>query len=207
MRIFRIDLREPEKKHGRTIMSYCGADIGASYSPIYAAARWLLDNNHAKSDDTVATYRGDMPCMSGKAGELAKWTIAENDRGDPTFSLRRWKGFSAENVAPPAARTPRTPPSCLRWHNGRPEACRRRLHRDAPARGCGMTAPSRITLSAALKAAKSAGTDIGRIEVAGDAFTLYSSAEAAGQSAFDVWEAKRNASRSARRAPGQAEAR
>jgi hypothetical protein len=76
----RIDLKTPAKGYGKTLMSYLGEPIGASDSPIYAGARWLLANGHASPDDTVATYRGKTLCMSGKAGELAKWTVQEMDR-------------------------------------------------------------------------------------------------------------------------------
>jgi hypothetical protein len=40
-----------------------------------ALAHWLLANGHASPDDTVATYRGETLCMSGKAGELAPITL------------------------------------------------------------------------------------------------------------------------------------
>jgi hypothetical protein len=79
----RIDLQAPEKGHGKTRMSYLGQPIGASDSPIFAAARWLLANGLASPDDTVAAYRAkpcnrETLCMSGKAGVLAKWTVEEN---------------------------------------------------------------------------------------------------------------------------------
>jgi hypothetical protein len=47
MTTHRIDLEAPEKRHGKTRMSYLGEPIGASDSPIYSAARWLLANDHA----------------------------------------------------------------------------------------------------------------------------------------------------------------
>jgi hypothetical protein len=81
MTAHRIDLRAPEKGHGKTLMFYLGVPIGASDSPIYSAARWLLANGHASPDDTVATYRGETLYMSGKAAELATWTVEENARG------------------------------------------------------------------------------------------------------------------------------
>jgi hypothetical protein len=49
---------------------------------IFAAARWLLQNRRAEPSDTVATYRGEMPCMSGKA------------------SVRKIKASNAESVPP-----------------------------------------------------------------------------------------------------------
>jgi hypothetical protein len=70
--IHRIDLQAPKKGYGKTLLRYNGKDIGASNSPIFAAARWLLDNNAAFDDDTVETYRGNTLCMSGKAGEIGQ---------------------------------------------------------------------------------------------------------------------------------------
>jgi hypothetical protein len=52
-----MDLWPPKNGHGKTLMFYRGQPIGASDSPIYAAARWLLANGHAGPNDTVATYR------------------------------------------------------------------------------------------------------------------------------------------------------
>lgn len=43
----RVDLLPLPKRHGRTPMVYNGKVIGASNSPIYAAARWPLDNGLA----------------------------------------------------------------------------------------------------------------------------------------------------------------
>jgi hypothetical protein len=70
MTTHRIDLQAPEKGYGKTLMSYLGEPIEASDSPIYSAARWLFTNGHASPDDTVATYRGETLCMSGKAGKV-----------------------------------------------------------------------------------------------------------------------------------------
>jgi hypothetical protein len=100
--IQRVDLQAPKKGYRKTLMRYNGKDIGASNSPIFAAARWLLDNNAAFEDDTVETYRGNTLCMSGKAGELAKWTVQENAHGNPSLQLACWRPF------PTAALRPRT---------------------------------------------------------------------------------------------------
>jgi hypothetical protein len=58
----RIDLRPDLRPNGRRCgpmpMFYQGKDIGSSNTPIFAAARWLLENNAAFPDDTIATYRG-----------------------------------------------------------------------------------------------------------------------------------------------------
>jgi hypothetical protein len=56
-----------------------------------------------KPGDTVETYRGATLCMSGLAGELAKWTVGESDGGNPTFQLARWKPFLAPTVRPNSA--------------------------------------------------------------------------------------------------------
>src|SRR5262249_51364521 len=92
----RIDLLPHEKGYDGAQMFYHGKKIGfASSGAIYAAARWLLDNGAAWPDDIVATYRGETQCMSGKAGELAKWRVTQNDHGNPSLQLVRWKPFPA----------------------------------------------------------------------------------------------------------------
>jgi hypothetical protein len=109
----RIDLQPDLRphQHGPTPMLYCGKAIGSSNSPIFAAARWLLDNGAAWPDDTVVTYRrsghGETLCMAGKAGELAKWTVSESDHGSPSLQLVRWRPF------PTAAGAPKTPETGL----------------------------------------------------------------------------------------------
>jgi hypothetical protein len=94
MTTHRVDLLPLPKRHGRTPIS-----------PIYAAARWPLDNGLAWPDDIVETYRGEMLCMSGKAGELAKWTVEEAKHGNPSLVLRRWKVFETWEEGSPAAET------------------------------------------------------------------------------------------------------
>jgi hypothetical protein len=102
----RIDLLPLPKRQGRTPMLYQGKAIGASNSPIYAGARWLLDNGLAWPDDVVSTYRGETLCMSGKAGELAKWTVEEAKHGNPSLILRRWKAFEPLGEGSLAPETP-----------------------------------------------------------------------------------------------------
>jgi hypothetical protein len=50
-----------------------------------------------------STYRDETLCMSGKAGELAKWTVSEHDdpgkHGRSTLQLVPWKAFPARAVA------------------------------------------------------------------------------------------------------------
>jgi hypothetical protein len=102
--IHRIDLQPDPRRHGPPAMSYKGKPIGRSNAPIYTAARWLLDNGIAQPDDTVETWGADgMLSQYGIAAELAKWTVAEDDRG---LYLRRWKPFPTVRVAPKIDETP-----------------------------------------------------------------------------------------------------
>jgi AAA domain len=43
---------------------------------------------------------GKTLCMSGKAGELAKWTVRENDHGNPSLWLVKYVPFLAATVRP-----------------------------------------------------------------------------------------------------------
>jgi hypothetical protein len=81
-------------------MCYRGQLIGRAHPPIFAAARWLLANGKADPGDRVEAYRGDTLCGSGKAGELAKWTVRENDHGNPSMQLVRWKPFPSTRTRP-----------------------------------------------------------------------------------------------------------
>jgi hypothetical protein len=113
----RIDLQAPEEDHGKTRMSYLGQPIGASNSPIYAAARWLLANGLASPDAMVATYRGETLCMSGKASESAKWTVKERDRGglslEPNFAFPRMAQKPAKSLL--SGTTPAGTRACGFW--------------------------------------------------------------------------------------------
>jgi hypothetical protein len=102
--IHRIDLQPDPRRHGPPAMVYNGKTIGRSNAPIYTAARWLLENGHAQHDDTVETWGADgMLSMYGIAGDLAKWTVSEDDWG---LHLRRWKPFPTVRVAPRIDETP-----------------------------------------------------------------------------------------------------
>jgi hypothetical protein len=120
MSMFRINLRPDMRPptgwrrsgepvacgHGKTPMLYGQELIGHSHAPIYAAARWLLDNGVAQPGDTVGTFRDGRLCMSGEACELAKRTVIEDDDGNPTFQLRGYKPFPTTTVR---SRTPVEP--------------------------------------------------------------------------------------------------
>src|SRR4029453_7627389 len=43
--------------------------------------------------------------MSGKAGELAKWTVQENAHGNPSLQLACWRPFPTAAVRPRTAKS------------------------------------------------------------------------------------------------------
>ena len=88
-----IAARPNDCRHGSEPMLYNGKVIGKSDAPLYDAARWLLSNNAASEIDTVAIYRGGTLSMHGIVGELSKWTVREDKRGDPSLKLVRWSPF------------------------------------------------------------------------------------------------------------------
>jgi hypothetical protein len=105
MTVHRIDILPDKRGYGRPAMIYNGKPVGKSNSPIYAAARWLLDHGAALPADMIETWGSDgILSMYGIAGELSKWTVVENDDGDPTFELRRYKPFPSSTVGPRAAK-------------------------------------------------------------------------------------------------------
>jgi hypothetical protein len=111
----RIDLRpdlRPDdgtgrpRMHGKTPMLYNGEVIGSSDQPEYDAARILLAKGAPMPEDKLETCRGEMLCMSGVVGKLAKWTVEETKNGNPTFKLRPWKAFEIAEGRSPAAEMP-----------------------------------------------------------------------------------------------------
>jgi hypothetical protein len=104
MTVHRIDILPDKRGYGRPAMIYNGKPVGKSNSPIYAAARWLLDQGAAQPADTVETWGSDgILSMYGIAGELAKWTVVEDDDG---LHLRRWRPFPAGAVGSRTAKVP-----------------------------------------------------------------------------------------------------
>lgn len=91
------DDRPVARGYGPIPMLYGAELIGASEQPEFAAARWLLDNCIAIPTDRLETYRGDTLCMYGIVGEMAKWTVVEDDKGK-NFRLRRYKPFPCRTV-------------------------------------------------------------------------------------------------------------
>jgi hypothetical protein len=121
MELHRIDLRPElrpqagyERNDRRLPRPYRGEIIGQSNQPLYAAARWLLDQGIASTSDEVATYRGEILAMHGIAGDMAKMTAEESNGGKPTFRLKPWKAFSRGDVG---SQTAEEPESCYppRW--------------------------------------------------------------------------------------------
>jgi hypothetical protein len=89
----RIDLKPHPTRYDGAEMFYQCRRIGLSrHGALFEAARWLLKEGIAQPADMVGTYRGDMLCTYGMAGELAKWSVSESD----THGLRyvRYKPFT-----------------------------------------------------------------------------------------------------------------
>ena len=81
-------------------------DVTGEDTNIYRLARELLASG-ADPGDRIETYRGATPCLSGVVGRLAKWTLMENKRGNPTFAFVRyqpfvpWQAAKSHNVGSP----------------------------------------------------------------------------------------------------------
>jgi hypothetical protein len=69
---------------------------------IYGAARRLLADG-ADPADTIETWRNGKRSMSGRIGELAKWTVRRNDHGNPSMQLVKYRPFSSIDVRPRTA--------------------------------------------------------------------------------------------------------
>jgi hypothetical protein len=83
-----------------------GELIVTSRQPLYDGARKLLDRGFAPTELLSIHHAGkDYDSFEpAPIGELAKWTIAESDRGG--LQRQRWKPFDAarlHDVAPPAS--------------------------------------------------------------------------------------------------------
>lgn len=77
----RIDLLPHPRGYNGAIAFFRGRKIGLFDAPLCEAARWLLREGIASRDDWIGAWRGETPCMAGKAGELAKWTVRETSEG------------------------------------------------------------------------------------------------------------------------------
>lgn len=92
---YRVDL-SPTHRGDRADMVVNGRVIGNSRVPLCDAARVLLGEGVAYPDDTITTFRGDTPCLSGKVSVAAGQTVSEPARGGLRFS--RWQAFDASVV-------------------------------------------------------------------------------------------------------------
>jgi hypothetical protein len=88
----RIEITLSARKYAAT---YRGEHIGDFKSPETEAARWLLANGHAASDDTLTICRNGSPAMIGGVGWLADHTVEENEKVSP-----RWRKFRPFGLKP-----------------------------------------------------------------------------------------------------------
>lgn len=77
---------------------------GDDKTTIYGAARRLLATG-ARPGETIETWHDGKLSMSGRIGELAKWTVIESDRGNPSLMLRPYRPFPSLTVRARAAET------------------------------------------------------------------------------------------------------
>jgi len=75
----RIDLTNAA--NGKAYFEYKGERLGLSNSPIFAAARKLIERGLAFPDDEIATFRGEMKCLSSRVGVAARLTVDESGGG------------------------------------------------------------------------------------------------------------------------------
>jgi hypothetical protein len=65
-----------------------------SRTPLFSAARKLLQLDMAKPEDRIETYRDNIKSLAGPVWAAAKLTVdEERSSGAPTFKL--WKPFDA----------------------------------------------------------------------------------------------------------------
>jgi hypothetical protein len=75
-------------------MAYKGHLLGVSRTPLFSAARKLLQLELAQPEDRIETYRDNILSMAGPVWAAAKLTVdEERSSGAPTFRL--WKPFNA----------------------------------------------------------------------------------------------------------------
>ena len=60
-------------------------------------ARRLLSEG-ADPGDIIVGVRGDMECLAGAIGQLADVSLLEMDRGNPTFSWRKYRPFDPSRI-------------------------------------------------------------------------------------------------------------
>jgi hypothetical protein len=79
---------------GKCAMTHNGQSLGVSKTPLFSAARKLLQLDLAKPEDRIETYRDGIMSMAGPIWAAAKLTVdEERSSGAPTF--KPWKPFAA----------------------------------------------------------------------------------------------------------------
>lgn len=79
---------------GKCAMTYDGLSLGMSKTPLFSAARRLLQWRMAKPEDRIETYRDNILSMAGPVLAAAKLTVHEETTdGKPRFAI--WKPFPA----------------------------------------------------------------------------------------------------------------
>jgi hypothetical protein len=76
---------------------------GKRQRPGSLTAQNTLDAEGVDPADRIETWRNSKLSMSGIVGQLAEWTVQENDHGNSTFELRRYKPFPSCAVRPRTA--------------------------------------------------------------------------------------------------------
>ena len=87
----RVDLKPAARRPGMDEWSYLGVVRGVSREPLFAAARWLLEQGLASPGDRIVDYRGGLGCLSAKVGVAAGLTVAEPSKGGIRFA--RYKAW------------------------------------------------------------------------------------------------------------------
>ena len=85
----RIEIAAVKHKYAA---SYLGERIGEWRVPECDAARWLLANGKAASDDTLVSCRNGRPALTGSVGWLADKTVLEGEKDSPRFA--KWRPFA-----------------------------------------------------------------------------------------------------------------
>jgi hypothetical protein len=79
-------------------MAYKGHLLGVSKTPLFSAARKLLQLELAKPEDRIETYRDNILSMAGPVWAAAKLTVDESaGNGTPRFAI--WKPFPSRRFA------------------------------------------------------------------------------------------------------------
>jgi hypothetical protein len=79
---------------GKCAMTHNGQSLGVSKTPLFSAARKLLQLDLAQPEDRIETYRDNILSMAGPVWAAAKLTVHEETTdGKPRFAI--WKPFPA----------------------------------------------------------------------------------------------------------------